>query len=152
MNPRVRTQALVAVVVAVLAFYLVLVGLKGVAFVRAGSPVAVVLGLAVLVLPVIGGWLVWREVRFGRESARLASRLEAEGGLPEDDLPRRPSGRVDREAAAAVFDERRAEVEASPDSWRAWYRLALAYDDAGDRSRARSAVRRAIHLHHEDRP
>ncbi|MGH3333826.1 MAG: tetratricopeptide repeat protein, partial [Nocardioidaceae bacterium] len=57
-----------------------------------------------------------------------------------------PSGRVDRTAADAVFGQRQAEVEADPASWRAWYRLGVAYDDAGDRTRAREAVRRAIGL------
>ena len=40
----------------------------------------------------------------------------------------------------------RAEVEAAPDDWRGWYRLAHAYDLAGDRKRARSAMRQAIEL------
>ena len=68
------------------------------------------------------------------------------GGLPVDDLPRRPSGRVDRSAAEEWFDRAREETEASPDSWRAWFRLALAYDAAGDRTRARAAARHAIEL------
>ena len=34
---------------------------------------------------------------------RLADQLEAEGWLPEDDLPRSPGGRIDREAADAQF-------------------------------------------------
>lgn len=142
-----RTKAVVAVLVAVVVFYAVLIGAKGVAFVASGEPVAVLLGVGVLVIPVIGLVLVWREVEFGRRSAELAGVLEAEGGLPADDLPRRPSGRVEREAADLAFTERLAEVEADGDSWRAWYRLALAYDDAGDRTRARAAVRRAIALY-----
>lgn len=146
-----RTKLLVAVMVVALLFYAVLIGFKGVAFVASGEPVAVVLGLGVLVLPVLGVLLVWREIVFGRRSAELAAALEAEGGLPVDDLPRRPSGRVDRQAATERFDLRRAEVEAEPDSWRAWYRLALAYEDAGDRSRARAAVRKAIGLYDDGR-
>lgn len=142
-----RIKAVVAVLVAVVVFYALLIGVKGVAFVASGEPVAVVLGVGVLVLPVIGLVLVWRELVFGRRSAELAAVLEAEGGLPADDLPRRPSGRVERDAADAAFTARRAEVEAQGDSWRAWYRLALAYDDAGDRTRARAAVRRAIALY-----
>ena len=142
-----RPKAVVALLVAVLAFYAVLLGAKGVAFVRSGEPVAVLLGIGVLVIPVLGVGLVWREIVFGRRSAELASALEAEGGLPVDDLPRRPSGRVERTAADAAFDVRQAEVEAEPESWQAWYRLGLAYDDAGDRTRARSAVRRAIELY-----
>lgn len=142
-----RTKAAIAVMVVILVFYAVLIGAKGVAFIGSGDPVAVVLGIGVLVLPVLGLALVWREIVFGRRSAELAAALEAEGGLPVDDLPRLPSGRRDRKAADAAFGARRAEVEEQPDSWQAWYRLALAYDDAGDRSRARSAVRRAIALY-----
>ncbi|HSE72768.1 MAG TPA: hypothetical protein VLA97_18525 [Nocardioidaceae bacterium] len=142
-----RTKVTVGVLVAVTAFYLVLVGAKGVAFLSSGSGVGVVLGIGVLLLPLLGAVLVWREVAFGRRSARLAAVLDAEGGLPVDDLPRRPSGRVDRAAADAVFAQRRAEAEADPENWRVWYRLGVAYDDAGDRTRARSAVRRAIALY-----
>ena len=142
-----RTKVVIAVLVVVLVFYAVLIGAKGVAFVASGEPVAMVLGVGVLVIPLVGLGLVWREISFGRRSAALAAVLEAEGGLPADDLPRRPSGRVHRDAADAAFADRQAEVEAEPDSWRGWYRLALAYDDAGDRTRARSAVRRAIELY-----
>jgi tetratricopeptide (TPR) repeat protein len=142
-----RTKATIALLVVVLVFYAVVIGAKGVAFIASAEPVAVVLGVGVLLLPVLGLGLVWREITFGRKSAEMATALEAEGGLPVDDLPRRPSGRVDRAAADAAFDVREAEVAAAPDSWQAWYRLALAYDDAGDRSRARSAVRRAIELY-----
>lgn len=142
-----RTKLTVAALVVALLFYAVLIGAKGVALLRSGSPVAVVLGAALLVIPLVGVWLVWRELEFGRRSAALAAVLDAEGGLPRDDLPRRPSGRVDRKAADEAFAARRAETEQAPDDWRSWYRLALAYDDAGDRSRARAAVRRAIVLH-----
>ena len=142
-----RTKAVIAVLVVVLVFYAVLIGAKGVAFIGSGEPVAVLLGVGVLLLPVLGLALVWREISFGRRSAELAAALEAEEGLPVDDLPRRPSGRVDRTAADQAFDARQAEVESEPESWQAWYRLALAYDDAGDRTRARSAVRRAIELY-----
>jgi Flp pilus assembly protein TadD len=76
----------------------------------------------------------------------MAERLDAEG-VPADEIaPRLPSGRVDRNAADARFDLRRVEVEADPADWRGWYRLALAYDDAGDRRRARAAMRHAIDL------
>jgi tetratricopeptide (TPR) repeat protein len=142
-----RTKVVVAVLVVILTFYAVLIGAKGVAFVASGEPAPVVLGIAVLLIPVLGLGLVWREIVFGRRSAELAAVLDAEGRLPVDDLPRRPSGRIERAAADEAFGVRQAEVEAEPDSWRAWYRLALAYDDAGDRSRARSAVRRAIELY-----
>ena len=82
------------------------------------------------------------------EADGLAARiLEAEGGLPVDDLPRSPGGRIDRAAADAQFETYRIEAEAAPDDWRARYRLSLAYDASGDRTRAREAAREAVRLH-----
>jgi hypothetical protein len=133
--------------VAVLAVYLGLVGWRGVLLVRTGDAVGVGLGLAVIVLPAVAAVVVAREVRFGLATQRMARELDAVGGLPVDDLPRRPSGRVVREAADLAFESRRADVEAAPGDWRVWYRLALAYDDAGDRRRAREAMRHAARLH-----
>jgi hypothetical protein len=141
-----RSKLVVVVMAAVLAFYLVLLGAKGIQLVGVGSPVGIGLGVGMLLMAVIGAVLVAREVRFGQASSKLANRLAAEGGLPVDDLPRRPSGRIDRAAAEDEFASYRAEVEASPEDWRAWFRLALAYDAAGDRSRARAAARKAIIL------
>ena len=141
-----RTKVTIAVMVAVLVFYAALIGAKGVALLRSGSSVGFLLGLALLVMPLLGLVLVWREIEFGRRSAELAAVLAEEGGLPVDDLPLRPSGRVDRAAADSAFSAMRAQAEADPGNWRVWYRLGLAYDAAGDRTRARGAVRRAIEL------
>ena len=93
----------------------------------------------------MGRWS--REWRFGRATQQLGEELAARGALPVDDLPRRPSGRPDRAAADARFAEVRTRVEADPDSWERWFELAVAYDAAGDRKRARAAMRRAIALH-----
>ena len=59
-------------------------------------------------------------------------------------LPRRPSGRIEREAADELFAQVKAEWEADPSDWRATYRIARAYDYAGDRSRAREMMKRAV--------
>ncbi len=142
-----RTKLSIAVMVLVLVFYAALIGVKGLALLGSGSMVGVLLGLALLVVPLLGLLLVWREIEFGRQTARLAADLEAEGGLPVDDLPRRPSGRVDRAAADRLFATLKEQAEAAPDDWRSWFRLALAYDAAGDRTRARAAARHAVALH-----
>ena len=133
-----------------LAIYLVLVGWRAVQFVATGEPVAVGIGIALIVLPVIAAWALWREIAFGVRSQALMRRLEAEGGL-DLDLPVTPSGRPERAGADAAFPAFREAAEAEPDSWRAWLRLGLAYDAAGDRRRARSAVRRAITLERAER-
>ena len=38
------------------------------------------------------------------------------------------------------------ELDDDPDNWVRWYRVARAYDYAGDRSRAREAMKRAVLL------
>jgi hypothetical protein len=137
----------VIVLAVVFVAYAVLLGWRGVLLIGTGDPVAVILGIAVLVIPVLGAYLVWRELQFGRRTEALARELEAAGGLPVDDLPRRPSGRIDRAAADAAFEKYRAEAEAAPEDWRVWFRLSTAYDAAGDRRRARSSMRTAIAQH-----
>jgi cytochrome c-type biogenesis protein CcmH/NrfG len=101
-----------------------------------------VLGVAVLIMPLVGVWVVVAELRFGLATERLARQLDE----PAPELRRTPAGRVDRAAADALFAECRRAAESAPDDWRAWFRLAEAYDLAGDRRRARAAMRRAIAL------
>jgi tetratricopeptide (TPR) repeat protein len=140
-----------AIVMAVLlAIYVVLVGWRAVQFIGTGEPVAVAMGVALVVLPIVAAWALWREIMFGVRSQSLVRRLDAEGGL-DLGLPLLPSGRPERAAADAAFPAFQAAAEAEPESWRAWLRLGLAYDAAGDRRRARSAVRRAITLERADR-
>ena len=134
----------VLLLVIALAAYLALVGYRGVFLLGESSFVLKALGAAVLALPLVGLWLVGAEVRFGLATQRLARRLDAEGEPPEPELPRQPSGRVDRQAADALFERRRHDLEEAPVDWRRWYRLAVAYDVAGDRRRARAAMRTAI--------
>ena len=135
------------ILTAALVVYFVLLADRAVLLIQAGGVVGVGLGVAVLILPLIGVWFVVAQWRNGIKIDRLARRLESEGGLPDvSGLPRRPSGRVDRAAADEWFAARKVEVEQSPEDWRAWFRLAHAYDVAGDRGRAREAMRRAIEL------
>ncbi len=126
---------------------MVLVGQRGWLLVTSGEPVGVALGVALLVVPVLVGAAVLREVRFGAETERMARVLESEDGLPVDDLPRTPGGRVVRAAADEAFARYQAEADAAPDDWRSWFRLACAYDAAGDRRRARAAMRQAARMH-----
>lgn len=140
-------KRMAVVMTVLLGVYLVFAASRGVDFIRAGGAVPILLGLAVLVLPILGLWMLAREWQFGQATQRLGAELAARGALPVDDLPRRPSGRPDRTAADTRFAEVRTRVQADPDSWERWFELAVAYDAAGDRRRARSAMRRAIALH-----
>ncbi|GAA3826147.1 MULTISPECIES: hypothetical protein [Amycolatopsis] len=142
-----KARNVALVMTAALVVYLVLLGARGVELIATGTGVGIALGVGVLVLPLLGLWMVVATWRSGTRIQHLARRLDAEGGLPDvDDLPRRPSGRVDRAAADAWFEERRAELEQHPEDWRYWYRLAHAYDLAGDRRRARATMRKALDL------
>ncbi len=134
-------------VAAALLVYLVLMGERAFTMLVSGQPVFIVLGVAVLVFPVLGALMIVDQLRFGLQTERLARRLDEEGALPDvSHLPRRPSGRVERDAADSWFDEKQAELEAAPNDWRRWFALAQAYDLAGDRNRGRKAMRRAIEL------
>jgi hypothetical protein len=142
----VRIRIAVVVMALLLGLYLVFAIRYGVLLIRVGEPVAVGLGVALFVLPVLALGLMIAEIVFAVRAEGLAKRLEAEGGLPSEELPLRPSGRIERAAADAVFPRYKEAVEADPENWRPWYRLALAYDAAGDRRRARWATRTAIRL------
>jgi len=142
-----RAKITYFVIAAVLVVYFVLAGDRGVILIQDGTAVTVPFGVAVLVLPFIGAWFLWQTTRFAAGADRLAKELDAEGGLPVDELRRTPGGRIDRDSADEVFARRRTEAEAAPDDWRTWFRLAVAYHDARDTPRARKAMQRAIALH-----
>ena len=148
MRPR-TSAALICGAVGVLGVYLVV---RAVDLFRTGKPTGAALGVGVLLLVGVGGLLVAGEVRFGFGSERLGRRLAGEGEL--DDLSgveRTPSGRIPRDVADELFAACKAEVEAAPQDWRAWFRLASAYGEARDTPRGRRAMRTAISLERADR-
>ena len=127
--------------------YFVLLARTAVALIASGRAAAVGLGLAVLIMPAIGLWAMVATLRSGFAHQRLARLIAADGmELDTSALPRRPSGRIERDAADALFASVRTEVEDDPDDWRRWYRLARAYDYAGDRRRARETMKTALAL------
>jgi hypothetical protein len=142
-----KTKIGVGAIVALMLLFAVLAVFSAVSFLQAPQPVAKVLGVATLGIVAVGLWTLWRELRFGIMMERLGRTLASEGGLPVDDLPRSPGGRIDRTVADTQFEAFRAEAEAAPEDWRSWYRLSLGYDASGDRSRARKAMRDAIRLY-----
>ena len=139
-----RARIAAIVMAALLLLYLLFAIYYGIVLLSTGKPAAIALGIALLVLPLLGLWLLAAELVFAIRADRLAGRLEGESGMPAEPMPILASGRVDRVAADALFPRYKAEVEAAPDDWRTWFRLALSYDASGDRRRARWATRRAI--------
>jgi cytochrome c-type biogenesis protein CcmH/NrfG len=147
MTKALRTQLLVAFMCVALLVYFVLLGRVAFAMIGSGRAAAVGLGLAVLILPVIGLWAMVATLRAGFAHQKLARLIAADGmELDTSALPRRPSGRIQRDAADELFAAVRTEVQDHPDDWRHWYRLARAYDYAGDRRRAREAMKTAVEL------
>jgi hypothetical protein len=142
-----RIQLVIGFMCAALIVYFVMLGRIAMAFITSGRPAAIGLGLALMGLPLIGIWVMVSTLRAGLAHQRLA-RLAKEEGMELDvsSLPRMPSGRIERDAADALFATVRDELEADPDNWRRWYRLARAYDYAGDRGRARETMRKAVDM------
>jgi len=132
---------------ALLAIYAVVVVMRAVQLVQTGKAIGIALGLALLILPLLVIALIAREWVLAVRVQGMADELAAAGRLPVDDLPRSPGGRVDRAVARERFGPAREAAQADPDDWAAWYHLAFAYDAAGDRRRAREALRTADRLH-----
>jgi hypothetical protein len=141
----------VVIMSALLLLYLVLVTQLAFRLIAIDNGVSKALGIALIVLPIVGAWTLVVELLFGIRSQRLTTMLRESDGLPLETLPRLASGRPQRAAADAEFPKYQAEVEADPGSWKAWFRLGLAYDASGDRTRARRSIRRAIALEREQR-
>jgi hypothetical protein len=138
-----RTRLLAFVIAAAAAAYGVLALWRGWFLVSSGDIALTAFGVAIICLPILGMWLIWRELDFGFAMQRMGQALLDEGSLRPDVESRLPSGRLPRDVADARFAELQAELEADPTDWRAWYRISLAYDDARDRKRARAAMREA---------
>lgn len=106
------------------------------------------LGVGIILLTAVGAWATWAIIRNGIELQRISAAAAAEGvELDVSELDRRPSGRLEHRAADELFETISAEYQETPEDWRTNYRLARAYDHAGDRLRARAVMRDAIRLH-----
>ncbi len=142
-----RIQLLIGFLCVALVVYFFLLGRIAMAFITSGEPAAIGLGVALLSFPLIGIWVMVSTLRAGLAHQRLARIARDEGmELDVSSMPRMPSGRIQRDAADALFETVREELENDPDNWRRWYRLARAYDYAGDRSRARETMKKAVEI------
>jgi cytochrome c-type biogenesis protein CcmH/NrfG len=131
---------------ALLGVYITLVGERSLALVRSSEPVAVAIGTLMLFLPVVAAWGIFLELRFGLQIEKLGEVLKSENSWPRFEFELRPSGRPTKDSAEAIFGKFRQAVENDESNWRTWFALGLAYDAAGDRARARKAMRKAIAL------
>lgn len=124
-----RTLALILSVI--LAGYLLLLGRTGVLLMTSGSVSGFFLGLAILVFPVVGAWIIYRELRFGFTAQKMSENLDG--------------SEIDRE-----FEAAKAAVQTDPQDWRTWFSVALAYDEAGDRRQSRRSMHHAAALFRDE--
>jgi hypothetical protein len=118
--------------------YLAVVADRSFALVGSGEPIGIAIGSLMLFLPAVAFWGIFMELRFGLRIEKLGDQLKKENAWPQFPFELRPSGRPTKESGQ--------NVEADETNWKAWFALGLAYDAAGDRARARKAMRQAITL------
>lgn len=140
------TRIGVALIGAALILYFVLMGQKAILLIASGSPVGIAMGVALIVLPLIGVWALVREIQFGVQAERLGTRLDMEGGMPAAETELTPSGRIAKGDAETLVRRYTTEADAAVDDWRARYRLGVVQDAAGRRRDARASIRAAIRL------
>lgn len=126
--------------------YTALLANTGITLLLVDEPVARVMGALILVFPIFSLWVTIREFVFGVQVEKLAAKIEREGKWPHFAFEYRPSGRPTRESADRVFESFALAAHQNPASANAWFSLSLAYDAAGDRLRARQAMRKALAL------
>lgn len=141
-----KTRIGVALIAAALILYFVLMGQKAVLFISSGEPIGIAMGIALIVLPLIGVWALIREIQFGVQAERLGTKLDSEGGMPVAESELTPSGRIAKNDAEPLIQRYTAEADATGDDWRARYRLGVVQDAAGRRKDARASIRAAIQL------
>ena len=136
-----------AISIALLLVYVILLGNWGILMIASGNAIGVFMGILVLTFPVIGLFVIIRELRFGIRVEAMGNELEAAGEWPVFQLDLRPSGRPTRDSADANFAVYSKLAEENPNDWKSAYALSLAYDACGDRPRARKAMAEAMALH-----
>lgn len=124
-------QLIIAFMCVAMVAYLVMLGRVAVAMI--GSPRRGCRAGAGAADPA-GHWAVGHDCHAAgriRVSAAGPSDRRRRTGHRRQRAARRASGRIQRDAADALFAAVRTELEDDADDWRRWYRLARAYDYAG---------------------
>ncbi len=137
------TKVWLAVMVAITLLYAFLLFERGWVLLQDGQPIAVVMGIAILVFPLLAIATIFYEIRFGFRLAKL-EKLFTESGMQAPEYLRKPSGRAEADSGKQVFQQIKSQLEKDENNFLLWYLLADSYDKLGDRKRARSAARQAI--------
>ncbi|MEZ7904549.1 MAG: hypothetical protein QMB74_03585 [Aquiluna sp.] len=139
------TKIWVGLMLALTLFYVLTLLGRGIILLQEPSLIAIAMGLAILVLPLVALWALFAELQFGLKAQRLSSRLIALD-IPGLDLDLRASGRATKDSANKELERIQDAVTKDPKNWSLWFQLGEAHDAAGERKNARAAIRKAIQL------
>jgi len=139
------TKIWVGLMLALTLFYVLTLLGRGIILLQEPSLIAIAMGLAILVLPLVALWALFAELQFGLKAQRLSRRLIALD-IPGLDLELRASGRATKDSANKELERIQEAVTKDPESWSLWFQLGEAHDAAGERKNARAAIRKAIQL------
>lgn len=145
-----KTKLAVALLVLASFGYLAISLNRAVLFNSSQSPLGFLFSISILGVSGVSGYLIYREIKFGRQMQMVFKAAEVAELEVSVELPLAPSGKPDRLAADKRFEELMAELgEDGPSNWQEWLKVAVAYDDARDRKRARAAMRTCIKLYQQ---
>ena len=139
------TKIWVGLMLALTLFYVFTLLGRGIILLQEPSLIAVAMGLAILVLPLVALWALFAELQFGLKAQRLSRRLIALD-IPGLDLELRASGRATKDSANKELERIQDAVNRDPEDWSLWFQLGEAHDAVGERKNARAAIRKAILL------
>ena len=139
------TKIWVGLMLALTLFYVFTLLGRGIILLQEPSLIAVAMGLAILVLPLVALWALFAELQFGLKAQRLSRRFIALD-IPGLDLDLRASGRATKDSANKELERIQDAVNRDPENWSLWFQLGEAHDAAGERKNARAAIRKAILL------
>tara|TARA_B110000977_G_scaffold23478_1_gene28304 strand:- start:115 stop:567 length:453 start_codon:yes stop_codon:yes gene_type:complete len=139
------TKIWVGLMLALTLFYVLTLLGRGIILLQEPSLIAIAMGLAILVLPLVALWALFAELQFGLKAQRLSRRLIALD-IPGLDLDLRASGRATKDSANKELERIQDAVNRDPENWSLWFQLGEAHDAAGERKNARAAIRKAILL------
>jgi tetratricopeptide (TPR) repeat protein len=139
------TKIWVGLMLALTLFYVLTLLGRGIILLQESSLIAIAMGLAILVLPLVALWALFAELQFGLKAQRLSRRFIALD-IPGLDLDLRASGRATKDSANKELERIQDAVNRDPENWSLWFQLGEAHDAAGERKNARAAIRKAILL------
>ena len=139
------TKIWVGLMLVLTLFYVLTLLGRGIILLQEPSLIAIAMGLAILVLPLVALWALFAELQFGLKAQRLSRRLIALD-IPGLDLELRASGRATKDSANKELERIQDAVNRDPENWSLWFQLGEAHDAAGERKNARAAIRKAILL------